>query len=262
MTISELNIEDLNNGDLTLDALTADWNLYQLKKGHRFSADDLFTAFVAWQTVPTAKSFVDLGSGVGSVGLLTLSKLSSDSRLLMVEAQHISFQLAQKTIAHNHLEKRVEIRHGDIRNNTIIPEVKEFKLVTGSPPYIPLGKGIASPHPQRAACRMELRGNIFDYAARAKSLLQIDGFFIVCFAFGDTRAREAFKQNSLHIRRIQNIIFRADLPPTIAIYAVSPTPGKCELSPPIAIRDKHGKWTTQYMQIRHQMGFPKREKPV
>jgi tRNA1(Val) A37 N6-methylase TrmN6 len=33
--------------ELTLDALAGRWRIYQLRNGHRFSADDLLTAWTA-----------------------------------------------------------------------------------------------------------------------------------------------------------------------------------------------------------------------
>ena len=137
----------------------------------------------------------------------------------------------------------------------IFPEKNCFPLVTGSPPYIPIGKGVISPHPQRAACRMELRGDITNYVQRAKQLLQPDGFFVVCFAANDPRPLQAFQQDNLWLHQKQDIIFRADRPPTISIYVVSPTPAKSVINTAITIRDKNGVWTDEYMQIRYNMGF-------
>ena len=54
------------------DALTPDWQIAQLKEGHRFSNDDAFCGFFAAESAPDARRLLDLGSGVGSVGLITL----------------------------------------------------------------------------------------------------------------------------------------------------------------------------------------------
>ena len=41
-------------GELTADKLTRDVTLLQRKKGHRFSSDDVITAYVAYHAAPTA----------------------------------------------------------------------------------------------------------------------------------------------------------------------------------------------------------------
>ena len=76
----------------TLDHLAGDWRIYQLKGGHRFSADDVLTAWTAARARPQAKQLLDLGSGLGSVGLLTLWRLP-EARLTGVEPQHVLKEL-------------------------------------------------------------------------------------------------------------------------------------------------------------------------
>ncbi|NJM37633.1 MAG: hypothetical protein HC845_07140 [Akkermansiaceae bacterium] len=75
---------------ITLDALTgpiglagrqpwkddsgadAGWMIAQRKGGHRHSADDVLTAWYALQISPPVSEHLDLGTGIGTVGLLTL----------------------------------------------------------------------------------------------------------------------------------------------------------------------------------------------
>ena len=68
--------ENLTPGeDESLDVLTENWKIFQLKKGHRFSTDDLLTAWTAWRFRPDGNRLLDLGCGLGTVGLLTLYKM-------------------------------------------------------------------------------------------------------------------------------------------------------------------------------------------
>src|SRR5215471_17041737 len=57
---------------ITLDTLAGDWRILQLRTGHRFSADDLLTAWTAVRANPAARQVLDLGACIGSVGLLVL----------------------------------------------------------------------------------------------------------------------------------------------------------------------------------------------
>ena len=252
-SIAEIDIADLNPEDITLDQLTNDWEIHQLKKGHRFSTDDIFTAYIASQCHPCPKTLLDLGAGIGTVGLLTLSRFPN-AHLTMIEAQQISHQLAQKTIAHNEINQRVRALRGDIRNPNLC--VKTFDLITGSPPYFPTNKGVISPHPQRAACRMELRGSIIDYAKAASLRLKDDGIFVVCFAAGDPRGFQSIQESGLHCSLRQDVIFRADLPPTISIFVAQKRSCIFEHAPPITIRDAQGKWTKSYMAVRNFEPLP------
>ena len=254
MSIAEIDIAELAPEDITLDQLTEEWDIHQLRKGHRFSADDIFTAYIASQHHSGPKTILDLGAGIGTVGLLTLSRFPN-AHLTMIEAQQISHQLARKTIAHNHLSHRINAIRGDIRNPNLCMET--FDLITGSPPYIPTHKGVISPHPQRAACRMELRGSIIDYAKAASVRLKDNGVFVVCFAAGDPRALQGIYEAGLYCSFRQDVIFRADLPPTISIFVAQK--GACDLNhaPPITIRDKRGQWTQSYTAVRNFDPLPK-----
>lgn len=246
--------DELDPASLSLDRLAGDWRIWQLVRGHRFSADDMLTAWLAAELAPGTRDLLDLGAGIGSVGLMTLWRMPEDAHLTMVEAQEVSHLLARRTIETNALGHRVDARLGDLRDPAVLPERDRFPLVTGSPPYIPLGKGVVSPVPQRAACRMELRGTIADYAATAARVMHPEGLFVCCFAAGDPRAEAAFPAAGLHVRVRRDIVFRAGQPPMIALFAATRTPGPREDRAPLVIRDAEGRWTEPYFALRREMG--------
>jgi len=87
----------------------------QRKSGHRHSIDDVLTAWYALQVSPPVTRHLDLGTGIGTVGLLTLWGMGPEARLTCVEAQDISYRLLQANIDANDLRHRVESFHGDLR---------------------------------------------------------------------------------------------------------------------------------------------------
>src|SRR5689334_9694832 len=93
--------------ELTIDALTSGWTIAQRRKGHRHSTDDLMTGWYAVEVVPEAQRILDLGAGIGSVGLIALWR-SPRATLVAIEAQEVSFELLQSNIARNHLDARVQ----------------------------------------------------------------------------------------------------------------------------------------------------------
>src|SRR5262245_22846218 len=148
--------------DETLGAISGDFRLFQLKKGHRFSTDDVLTAFYGTSWCPRAETVLDLGSGVGSVGMIGAWRLPG-ARFVTIEAQEESVRLARKSACYNQIEERFEIRHGDFRERGVLRGSEKFDLVFGSPPYFPLDTGVLGDHPQKIACRFEVRGDINDY---------------------------------------------------------------------------------------------------
>jgi tRNA1Val (adenine37-N6)-methyltransferase len=235
----------------TLDALAGDWRIFQLRDGHRFSLDDLLTAWTAAQARPDARHLLDLGAGIGSVGLLALWRMAAEAHLTLVEVQAVSQELARRSVRHNGLEQRVTVRHQDLRHWP----GGDFDLVTGSPPYIPPGRGTLSPHPQKAACRFELHGDVFDYCAAAARSLAADGCFVFCHAAADPRPLQAIAAAGLSCLARRAVHFRARLPPAIALYRCAWT-GPRDDPPPLWVRDRAGHWTPDYLAIRREMGAP------
>ncbi len=233
----------------TLDHLAGDWKIYQLKGGHRFSADDVLTAWTAARVCPQAREILDLGSGLGSVGLLTLWRLP-EARLTGVEVQELSYQLALKTREHNGLQERVQFLHQDMRAPL---KLGKFPLVTGSPPYFPLGKATLSPHPQRAAARCELHGDVFDYCRVAAEHLLPEGRFVFVHAAGDARPEQAVAQAGLQLVARREVLFRSQLKPTVALF-VCAWQGPRTDPAPFVIRDSQGHWSEEYLEMRAEMG--------
>lgn len=198
--------------ELTSDAITASFRLLQRKRGHRFSLDDLATAWEAARARPDATRYVDLGCGVGSVLLMVAWKIPA-ARVVGVEAQEISFGLVQRNVRDNGLADRTTLIHGDLREVTRGFQHGPCDLVTGTPPYLPLGTALLSPDPQRAAARIELRGGVEDYLAAAARVLAPEGRVVVC---ADGRAPErvirgAAESELVPIRRL-DIIAREGAP--------------------------------------------------
>src|SRR6266404_8331566 len=142
--------------DEDLCYLAGEWRILQRIDGHRWSLDDLVTAWCAATRLVAEppRRLADLGCGIGSV-LLLLAWRFPEARCVGVEAQEMSAALACRSIAWNGAAARCEIRHGDLRDPTILPDARTFDLVTGTPPYLPPGSATAATHVQRAQCRSE-----------------------------------------------------------------------------------------------------------
>jgi tRNA1Val (adenine37-N6)-methyltransferase len=185
----------LDPHDLTEDALTDRVRIWQRRSGHRYSVDDVATAWLAVRASSdaTTNTCLDLGCGIGSVLLMVADRLPS-VRAVGIEAQASSYALAERNIEVNRLSKRVSAHFGDLRDPALLERVVQFKtafghesgfdLVTGTPPYKPLGTATLSPDPQRAHARVELRGGVEAYLAAAGRVLAADGCCVICAESG------------------------------------------------------------------------------
>ncbi len=249
----------------TLDAISGHFRLFQLRDGHRFSTDDILTAWYGTSWCPTARTALDLGSGIGTVGMICAWRLPG-ARFVTVEAQTDSVALARKSARYNGIEDRYEIRTGDFRDAKILRAEETFDLITGSPPYWPLSDGLQSEHPQKVACRFEVRGNIADYCATAAKQLAAGGFFACVFpheAAQLARVEAAAKNSGLAIVRKRPVIFREGDPPLVALFGMMRAAdlpdwfrGQTWTEPDLVIRTRDGKIHPEYSAVKLAIGFP------
>ncbi len=127
--------------DAVHNRLIGDWHIYQRRGGHRTSTDDLITAWLATQiAVRPVSRYLDLGCGIGSVMLMVAHALRPQETV-GVEAQPQSVLLARRALEELG-EPSIQVRHGDLRALEKLDELGRFPLVTGSPPYFPIGTGV------------------------------------------------------------------------------------------------------------------------
>ena len=179
---------------LSDDAVAGSWRLVQRVRGHRYSLDDVATAWEAARERPEARRVLDLGTGIGSVAIMLAYRLPQAS-LVGIEAQEVSFGLAETNVARNGLSSRIELVHGDLRRCDLRERAPGgFDLVTGTPPYFDPRAASPSTDAQRAYARLELRGGIEDYLRAGARALGAGGRLVVC---GDARRPERVLDTAL-----------------------------------------------------------------
>lgn len=241
--------------ELTVDGLTRDWKIVQRRRGHRHSTDDLLTGWYAAEHVPHRTRLLDLGSGIGSVGLLVLWR-SPGATLTAVEAQEVSFALLQRNVEMNGLSARVRAIHADLRELKL---EAGFDLVTGSPPYFDVSAGIVPADSQKAHARFELRGDVRDYCAAACAAMAPGGRFVFCFPWAQrARAEAACDQAGLLLERSRDVIPRLGAAPLFSLFACrrrgeeGPAP---IVESPYVVRDAGGEPTADHRATRASFGM-------
>ncbi len=250
----------------TLDAISGYYRVFQLANGHRFSTDDVLTAWYGTSWCPSARTVLDLGSGIGTVGMIAAWRLQG-ARFVTIEAQEESVRLAKKSARWNGLEDRYEIRQGDFRDPKLVKPDERFDLILGSPPYFPLGSGVEGDHPQKIACRFEMRGTIADYCVTAANHLERGGFFACVFpvapAEQEVRVKEGALAAGLSILRYRPIVLREGERPLLGLFGMTragdlpeATRNQTWAEPPLIIRTADGKVHPEYSVVKLSFGFP------
>jgi tRNA1(Val) A37 N6-methylase TrmN6 len=240
---------------VSVDGLTGSWFIFQRARGHRHSVDDVLTAHYALEVSPRVTTHLDLGTGIGTVGLLVLWRMASDATLTALEAQPISHRLLIANVAANALSDRVRALHGDLRD---FDEPARFPLITGSPPYFPASAGIVPQDSQKAHARFELRGDVSDYAKAAARALAPDGWFVFCFPTPQKqRAFAAVANAGLRVARVRDVIPREGLAALFSLYACRwPAAVTSSLvDQPLVVRSADGELSEAMSTVRRGFGF-------
>ncbi|MFI5308781.1 MAG: methyltransferase [Polyangiales bacterium] len=262
-------IMDHDPNDLRDDALAGPFRVWQRKRGHRYSLDDVITGWVAARACPAAGSVVDLGCGLGSVLLMLAYKLPR-ARLWGVEAQAESFALLERNCERNAVRDRVSTLHADLREpacqERLLCEAalvghRGFDLVTGTPPYQPEGHGSVSPDPQRAHARVELRGGVEAYLAAAAVLLAPDGTVVIC---ADARTPERVENGAaaagLATLTRMDVVPAPRKPALFSVFSLAhaahAAARRCERLPAFFARDERGARTPEALAVRSFFDLP------
>ena len=250
----------------TLDHWCGHFRIFQYEKGHRCSTDDLLAAWYGTTWCPRPGRIADLGSGIGSVAMAAAWRCPG-AVVHTVEAQAISIRLARKSAAYNGLLDRYQVHEGDLRDPGLFRDEAPFDLVLGSPPYWPVGTRVAASHPQAVPARLEVRGDIGDYALAAGRILAPGGVFACVFPLDQVaRAEQAYAAAGLLLLHRQDVVFKEGEPYGIALFAGSRQADLPEgfqaaaelpaVAAPLIVRRRDGRVNPGIALVRLAMGFP------
>lgn len=150
---------------ITEDALfEGKLRLLQPAEGYRVNIDSLLLAAFAAHG-PRAKLAVDLGAGVGAVGIV-LEHVGRASSVLLLEREALLVELARKNLAS--ARARGEVERFDVTCDRLPASVRErADLVVCNPPFFPEGSVRRQKHPLTEKARTGELEPFVSAAARA-----------------------------------------------------------------------------------------------
>lgn len=259
-------------------SLVGKWKIFQKQGGHRFSTDDVTTAWVACKVIKELQergvdvsTHLDMGCGLGSV-LMMVGWKYPHLQSTGIEAQKISCELARRSLRYNGAADRISVVNGDLRDPVVLPDSPRFPIVTGTPPYFKEGEAALPSKVDQKACLFEFRGGVEEYVKAARRYLTEEGHFVVVeSALGKARSDAAVKEYGRRWRcglaAEMRIVRRWDFIPKEgkpALFSIADIVKKKEGEAwdgkydvvSITIRNKEGKYTREYHQLLLDMGFP------
>ena len=160
---------------------------------------------------------IDLGTGTGIIPILMEAKTKA-SNLVGLEIQPESADMAQRSVELNHLEKKIRIVTGDIREASSIFGAATFDVVTSNPPYMTEHHGITNEKSPKAIARHELLCTLEDVISQAAKLLRPGGsFYMVHRPFRLVDIMVLMREYHLEPKRIKLVYPYIDKEPNMVL---------------------------------------------
>ena len=119
---------------------------------------------------------LDLGTGTGIIPILLTAK-TQGQHFVGLEIQEESADMASRSVKHNHLEEKIDIVTGDIKEAADIFGPVSFDVITTNPPYMIGQHGIANPSDAKAIARHEVLCTLDDILRESVKILKPGGKF-------------------------------------------------------------------------------------
>ncbi|MDD6057259.1 MAG: tRNA1(Val) (adenine(37)-N6)-methyltransferase [Clostridiales bacterium] len=119
---------------------------------------------------------LDLGTGTGIIPILMAAKTAAKA-FTALEIQEESADMARRSVQYNHLEDRIEIVTGDIKDASARFGASSFDMITTNPPYMIGEHGLSSASSAKAIARHEILCTLDDVLRESAKLLRPGGRF-------------------------------------------------------------------------------------
>ena len=146
--------------------------IIQKTDGFCFGMDAvLLTGFA---NVKRGEKVLDMGTGTGIIPIL-LSAKTEGKHFTALEIQEEIAKMARRSVEMNHLEDKIEIVNGDIKEASRIFGAASFDVVTTNPPYMNDSHGLKNPTEVKAISRHEVLCTLDDVVREGAKVLKSGG---------------------------------------------------------------------------------------
>lgn len=226
-------------------------NGYQIIQDARrfcFGMDAVLLAGFA--KVKPKEKVLDLGTGTGIIPILLCGRTKGES-FTGLEIQPESADMAARSVKLNHLEDRVRIVTGDIKEADQIFDIASFHVVTCNPPYMIAEHGLKNPMEAKAIARHEILCTLEDVVLQTSKLLMPGGrFYLIHRPFRMAEIITCLCAHGLEPKRMRLVYPTVQQEPTmLLIEALKGGRPRVTVEKPLIIYQKPGVYTDEIYEI-------------
>ena len=241
-------ITDLMENERLDDLQRNGLKIIQKTDGFCFGMDAVLLSGFA--SVKPGERALDLGTGTGIIPLLLSAKTKGD-HFTGLEIQTEIMKMAQRSVALNGLEKKIDIIQGDIKEASRIFGAACFDVVTSNPPYMNDAHGLKNPGDVKAISRHEVLCTLEDVVREGTKALKPGGrFYMVHRPHRLAEIITVMRQYKLEPKRMKFVHPFADKDANmVLIEAVRGGGAWLKLEPPVIVYKEPGVYTDEIYEI-------------
>lgn len=200
--------------------------------------------------VKTGESVLDLGTGTGILPILLEAK-TEGRHFTGLEIQPESADMAKRSVQINHLESKIEIVTGDIKDASKIFGASSFDVITTNPPYM-IGKhGLQNEDDAKTIARHEVLCTLEDILRESAKILPPKGrFYMVHRPFRLSEIMCRMTQYGIEPKRMKLVYPYIDREPNmVLIEGLRGGNPRLQVEKPLIVYKEKDKYTEEIYEI-------------
>lgn len=193
---------------------------------------------------------LDLGTGTGIIPILLEAKTEGE-HFTGLEIQKESADMAFRSVALNHLEDKIDIVTGDIKDASSLFGASSFDVITTNPPYMIGQHGLSSANWAKAIARHEILCTLEDILSESAKLLKPKGrFYMVHRPFRLAEIMSKMTAYSIEPKRMQLVHPFIDREPNmVLIEGLLGGNSRLKVEKPLVVYKEKGIYTDEIYEI-------------
>lgn len=193
---------------------------------------------------------LDLGTGTGILPILLEAK-NEGRHYTGLEILEESADMAARSVALNHLEEKIDIITGDIKDASKIFGASSFDVITTNPPYMIGHHGLVGANQAKAVARHEILCSLDDVLSESAKTLKPNGrFYMVHRPFRMAEIMYKMISYGIEPKRMRLVYPFADKEPNILlIEGLRGGNSRLKVEKPLIIYKEKGVYTDEIYEI-------------
>jgi len=193
---------------------------------------------------------LDLGTGTGIIPILLEAKTPGE-HFTGLEIQPDSADMARRSVALNHLEHKIDIVTGDIKDAAKLFSASSFSVVTTNPPYMIGRHGLQNESDARTIARHETLCTLEDIVRESAKLLPPKGrFYMVHRPFRLSEIFCVMTKYGIEPKRMKLVYPYVDREPNmVLIEGLRGGKSRITVEKPLIVYQKDGTYTDEIYEV-------------